>query len=72
MSKISVVIPVYNSSQTIGQCLKSVFAQTFKDLEVIAIDDGSTDSSWSALEKWQAEEYGGTSSQKFWFYQKSW
>ncbi|NCN07375.1 glycosyltransferase family 2 protein [Candidatus Falkowbacteria bacterium] len=53
MSKISVVIPVYNSSQTIGQCLKSVFAQTFKDLEVIAIDDGSTDSSWSALEKWQ-------------------
>lgn len=53
MPKISVIIPVYNAQNTIDECLKSVFNQTLNDLEVIAIDDGSTDSSWSILEKWQ-------------------
>ncbi|MEK7072241.1 MAG: glycosyltransferase family 2 protein, partial [Patescibacteria group bacterium] len=53
MPKISVIIPVYNAQNTINECLNSIFNQTFKDLEVIAINDGSTDSSWSILEKWQ-------------------
>jgi glycosyltransferase involved in cell wall biosynthesis len=41
--KISVIIPTYNSSGTIGETLNSVFSQTFKDFEVILINDGSTD-----------------------------
>lgn len=53
MPKISVIIPVYNAQDTINDCLKSIFNQTFKDLEVIAVNDGSTDSSWSILQKWQ-------------------
>jgi glycosyltransferase involved in cell wall biosynthesis len=40
---ISVIIPAYNASKTIEKCLKSVFNQSYKDFEVIIIDDGSTD-----------------------------
>lgn len=43
---LSVVIPVYNSEETISRCLKSVLEQTYKDLEIIIIDDGSTDKSF--------------------------
>ncbi len=53
MSKISVIIPVYNTGNTINDCLTSIFGQTFTDIEVIAVNDGSTDSSWSELVKWQ-------------------
>lgn len=41
--KISVIIPVYNSSEYLGICMKSVLNQTHKDLEIILVDDGSTD-----------------------------
>lgn len=43
--KVSVVIPVYNVEQYIDVCLKSVFAQTFTDFEIIIVDDESPDSS---------------------------
>lgn len=46
---ISVIIPAYNASKTIGRCLSSVFSQTYKDLEVIIVNDGSTDDLNSAL-----------------------
>lgn len=42
---VSVVIPVYNREGTIVQCLKSVLNQTYKNIEVLVIDDGSTDNS---------------------------
>lgn len=42
---VSVIIPVYNSEKYLRQCLDSVLAQTFCDLEVIVVNDGSTDSS---------------------------
>ncbi len=41
---ISVIIPCYNEEKYIGACLESVFASTYKDIEVIVIDDASTDS----------------------------
>lgn len=41
----SVVVPVYNSADHLGQCLESVLSQTMADLELICVDDGSTDSS---------------------------
>lgn len=47
--KTSVIIPVYNTENYITECLDSVLNQTQKDIEIIAVDDGSTDSSWDIL-----------------------
>jgi len=46
----SVVIPVYNGEKYIEQCVRSVLSQTFEDLEVVAVDDGSADSTGQILE----------------------
>lgn len=43
--KVSVVIPVYNVKPYLERCVKSVIGQTYKDLEIILVDDGSTDGS---------------------------
>ncbi|TAJ08936.1 MAG: glycosyltransferase family 2 protein [Nitrospirae bacterium] len=45
MAKVSVVIPVCNGERYLGEALDSVFAQTFRDYEVICVDDGSMDGS---------------------------
>lgn len=45
MEKISVIIPVYNVKQYLERCVESVIAQTYKELEIILVDDGSTDGS---------------------------
>ena len=45
MSFISIIIPVYNVEAYLEECVESVLAQTFKDVEILLIDDGSTDTS---------------------------
>ena len=45
MKKISVIVPVYNVEKYLSQCLDSIIHQTYKNLEIILVDDGSTDSS---------------------------
>lgn len=45
MGLISVIIPVYKSQKYIGKCLDSIIGQTYKDLEIILVDDGSPDQS---------------------------
>ena len=52
MVKISVVIPVYNVEKYLEQCLDSVIAQSFEDIEVICVNDGSTDSSLEILKRY--------------------
>ena len=52
MPKISIVIPVYNVEKYITQCLESVQKQTFKDFEVIIIDDGSPDESYKIYQRY--------------------
>lgn len=55
-ARVSVIIPVYNAESSLRACLASVLGQTLKDLEVICIDDGSTDGSFSLLESIAAED----------------
>ena len=48
---VSVVLPIYNTEKYLPACLKSIQSQTYRPIELIAIDDQSTDSSWSILQQ---------------------
>lgn len=54
MVKISVVVPIYNVEEFLEECLDSIINQTFKDIEIICIDDGSTDNSLNILKKYSS------------------
>lgn len=54
--KVSVIIPVYNTENYIRECLDSLLKQTLEEIEVIAVDDGSTDHTWDILQEY-AEKY---------------
>lgn len=56
MCKVSIIIPIYNAYETIDKCLNSVIAQTYKNIEVIIINDGSKDKSINKINKY-AERY---------------
>ena len=51
--KLSVIVPVYNTSKYLNKCIDSILNQTFKDIELILVDDGSTDNSYSILEDYK-------------------
>ena len=52
MSKVSVIIPVYNVEKYLRECLNSVVNQTLKDIEIICVNDGSTDNSLAILQEY--------------------
>lgn len=54
--KISVIIPVYNTSVYLEQCLESLISQTLMEIEIICINDGSTDNSLSILETYKNKD----------------
>lgn len=56
MCKVSIIIPVYNAQEHLKKCLDSVVNQTFKDLEVIIVNDGSTDNSLKICKKYSEND----------------
>lgn len=53
---VSVIVPVYNVEKYLSRCLDSVLGQSFRDIEVICVDDGSTDSSPEILRRYAAQD----------------
>lgn len=51
MIKFSVIIPTYNTSKYIEECLKNIIATKYKNLEVIIIDDSSTDNTYEIVNR---------------------
>ncbi|MHA3725127.1 bifunctional glycosyltransferase/CDP-glycerol:glycerophosphate glycerophosphotransferase [Leucobacter sp. HY1910] len=58
---VSIVIPVFNCEDYLRRCLNSVYQQTYTNFEVIAVNDGSVDTSWSILEEYSLK-YGNFTS----------
>lgn len=54
--KISIIIPVYNSARYLKKCLDSIVMQTYSNLQIICVDDGSTDNSWEILEDYASKD----------------
>lgn len=48
--RLSIIIPVYNHAKEIGPCLESIFAQTYRDYEIVVVNDGSTDDFSGAIQ----------------------
>lgn len=56
MPKVSVIVPVYNSEQYLARCIESVLNQTFRDFELILVDDGSADKSGIICGEYSAKD----------------
>ena len=56
MAKVSVIVPVYNVEKYLPKCLESILAQTLDELEIICVDDGSTDGSGRILDEYVGED----------------
>lgn len=56
MKKVSVIVPVYNAERYLEQCLESLLNQTYKNVEIIVVNDGSSDASASIIESFLGHE----------------
>ena len=54
--KVSVIVPVYNAEEHLNQCLDTIVNQTLKEIEIICVDDGSTDNSLEILNQYAQKD----------------
>ncbi|MBR6994168.1 MAG: glycosyltransferase family 2 protein [Methanobrevibacter sp.] len=54
--KVSVIVPVFNSEDLLGNCLESIENQSLKDIEIICVDDGSSDGSFDILKQFASKD----------------
>ena len=52
MELLSIIVPVYNGEKHIDECIKSLTTQNYNNVQIICVNDGSTDRSNQLLEKW--------------------
>ena len=55
MPKISIIIPIYKSEKFLKKCVDSILSQTFKNIEILLIDDGSPDLSGEICDQYASE-----------------
>jgi glycosyltransferase involved in cell wall biosynthesis len=63
--RVSVIIPCYNTEAYIYKCLNSVIKQTYSEIEIIVVDDGSTDATWNKIHRWKSAKEGTIDSFSF-------
>ena len=56
MVKVSVILPIYNVAPYLEEAFDSILTQSLKEIEIIAVDDGSTDNSWEIIKKYQQQD----------------
>ena len=54
MNKVSIIVPVYNTSKYLNKCIDSIIKQTYKNIEIVLINDGSTDNSLEILKYYES------------------
>ena len=54
---VSIIVPIYNSKDFLDRCITSLVTQSYKNLEILLIDDGSTDNSGEICDEWQKKDY---------------
>ena len=53
---ISVIVPIYNAEEYLNKCLASIVNQTYRELEIILVNDGSTDESLAICKKYEQDD----------------
>ena len=56
MPPVSIIVPIYNSEDTIGDCIRSIVDQSFADIEIILVNDGSTDGSQQICDEYAQKD----------------
>ena len=56
MSKVSIIVPIYNCSSFLNECIDSILSQSYKNFELLLINDGSTDNSQEIIESYAIKD----------------
>lgn len=56
MPPVSIIVPIYNSEDTIGDCIRSIVDQSFADIEIILVNDGSIDGSQQICDEYAQKD----------------